>query len=198
MDCSPPGSSVRGDSPGKNSGVGCHFVISYSRGSSWSRDQTHISHVSCIGRQIFLSLHHLGSVNSLYFNILDLKCPFCGCPQAILVYSEVLAVFLVDEMVREQNVAILEVDKGDFERSLLQVPPRTSQACRDRKQSPAWCHLRELRRNSYLLLKTILPLLLNAFHVLNAQWGQTTQKPWRLQQRKVYCRDMQGDRWLMP
>ena len=48
-----------------------------------------------------------------------------------------LAVFLVDEMVREQNVAILEVDKGDFERRLLQVPPRTSQACRDRKQSPA-------------------------------------------------------------
>ena len=23
MDCSPPGSSVRGDSPGKNTGVGC-------------------------------------------------------------------------------------------------------------------------------------------------------------------------------
>ena len=42
-----------------------------------------------------------------------------------------LAVFLVDETVREQNVAVLEVDKGDFERCLLQVPPRTSQACRD-------------------------------------------------------------------
>ena len=25
MDCSPPGSSVHGDSPGKNTGVGCHF-----------------------------------------------------------------------------------------------------------------------------------------------------------------------------
>ena len=24
MDCSPPGSSVHGDSPGKNTGVGCH------------------------------------------------------------------------------------------------------------------------------------------------------------------------------
>ena len=24
MDCSPPGSSVHGDSPGKNPGVGCH------------------------------------------------------------------------------------------------------------------------------------------------------------------------------
>ena len=27
MDCSPPGSSVRGDSPGKNTGVGCHFFL---------------------------------------------------------------------------------------------------------------------------------------------------------------------------
>ena len=27
MDCSPPGSSVHGDSPGKNSGVGCHFLL---------------------------------------------------------------------------------------------------------------------------------------------------------------------------
>ena len=27
IDCSPPGSSVHGDSPGKNTGVGCHFLI---------------------------------------------------------------------------------------------------------------------------------------------------------------------------
>ena len=26
LDCSPPGSSVYGDSPGKNSGVGCHEI----------------------------------------------------------------------------------------------------------------------------------------------------------------------------
>ena len=25
MDCNPPGDSVHGDSPGKNTGVGCHF-----------------------------------------------------------------------------------------------------------------------------------------------------------------------------
>ena len=31
MDCSPPGSSFHGDSPGKNTGVGCHAS---SRGSS--------------------------------------------------------------------------------------------------------------------------------------------------------------------
>jgi len=27
MDCSPPGSSVRGDSLGKNTGVGCHALL---------------------------------------------------------------------------------------------------------------------------------------------------------------------------
>ena len=27
MDCSPPGSFVRGDSSGKNTGVGCHFLL---------------------------------------------------------------------------------------------------------------------------------------------------------------------------
>ena len=34
-DCSSPGSSVNGDSPGKNTGVGCHAS---SRGSSQPRD----------------------------------------------------------------------------------------------------------------------------------------------------------------
>ena len=27
MNCSPPGSSVHGDSPGKNTGVGCHALL---------------------------------------------------------------------------------------------------------------------------------------------------------------------------
>ena len=27
MDCSPPGSSVHGDSPGKNTGIGCHALL---------------------------------------------------------------------------------------------------------------------------------------------------------------------------
>ena len=27
LDCSPPGSSVHGDSPGKNTGVGCHALL---------------------------------------------------------------------------------------------------------------------------------------------------------------------------
>ena len=42
MDCSPPSSSVHGDSPGKNTGVG---VMPFCRGSSQSRDQTQVSHI---------------------------------------------------------------------------------------------------------------------------------------------------------
>ena len=38
------------DSPGKNTGVGCHFLLQ--GGSSQSRDQTHVSCISCIGRGI--------------------------------------------------------------------------------------------------------------------------------------------------
>ena len=43
MDCSPPGSSVHGDSPGKNTGVGCRPS---SRRSSPPRDRTCISHIA--------------------------------------------------------------------------------------------------------------------------------------------------------
>ena len=43
MDCSPPGSSAHGDSPGKNPGVGC---MPSSRGSSQLRDRTQVSHTA--------------------------------------------------------------------------------------------------------------------------------------------------------
>ena len=43
MDHSLPGSSVRGDSPGKNIGG---VAISSSRGSSQRRDRTQISHIA--------------------------------------------------------------------------------------------------------------------------------------------------------
>ena len=57
MDHSLPGSSVRGDSPGKNIGG---VAISFSRGSSRPVDQISVSCVSCTGKQV---LYH--SVQSL-------------------------------------------------------------------------------------------------------------------------------------
>ena len=53
MECSTPCSSVHGIFLAKMLEWG---AISYSRGSSWPRNQTHVSGISCIGRQIFLQL----------------------------------------------------------------------------------------------------------------------------------------------
>ena len=47
MDCSLPGSSVHGDSPGKNAAVGCHFLL---QEILLTQDRTHISCTSCTGR----------------------------------------------------------------------------------------------------------------------------------------------------
>ena len=59
MDCSPPSSSVRGDSPGKDTAVGCNFLL---QGSSQPRDQTHIC-ISCIDRWV---LYHWATREALY------------------------------------------------------------------------------------------------------------------------------------
>ena len=48
MDCSPPGSSIHGNSPGKNTGMCCH---SFLQGSSQSRDW---AQVSCIAGRFFI------------------------------------------------------------------------------------------------------------------------------------------------
>ena len=59
MGCGPPDSSVHGNFPGKNTEVCCHFLLSGK--SSWPRDESSISCVSCIGRWILYQLRHLGS-----------------------------------------------------------------------------------------------------------------------------------------
>ena len=58
MDCSSRGSSVHGDSPGKNTGVGCHALL---QGFSWCRGRTQVSCVSRIGRWFPYHWCHLGS-----------------------------------------------------------------------------------------------------------------------------------------
>ena len=49
MDCSPPGSSMHGMCQAR---ILEWVAISFSRGSSWSRDRTWVPCISCIGRQI--------------------------------------------------------------------------------------------------------------------------------------------------
>ena len=49
MDCSPPGSSVHGILQER---ILQWVVMPSSRGSSQSRNRTHVSYISCIGRQV--------------------------------------------------------------------------------------------------------------------------------------------------
>ena len=52
---SPPGSSVHGDSPGKNTGVGCHAVLQGDLPNPGIKP-AFLMHVSCIGRRSFSPL----------------------------------------------------------------------------------------------------------------------------------------------
>ena len=55
MDCSPPGSSVLGDSPGKSTGVGCHALLQgILPTQGWSPGLLYC-------RQILYRLNHHGS-----------------------------------------------------------------------------------------------------------------------------------------
>ena len=58
MDCSPPGSSVHGASPGKNTGVGCH---AFPQGIFPTKGLNPHLFVSCIDRQVLYHYGHLGS-----------------------------------------------------------------------------------------------------------------------------------------
>ena len=59
------------NSPGKNTGVS---AVPSSRGSSWLRDQIHISYVSCFGRQVLYHQRHLWiSVYAANLRTIDLN-----------------------------------------------------------------------------------------------------------------------------
>ena len=64
MNCAPPGSSVHGISQAR---ILEWVAISSSRGSSQPRNQTCVSCVSCVGRQIIYHQHHMS--NTYVFKI---------------------------------------------------------------------------------------------------------------------------------
>ena len=74
MDCSPAGSPVHGISQAK---VLEWVAISFSRGSSWPRDWTRVSCISCSGRQI---LH--------YWDTWEAHCQ--GSPYSILKCEQII------------------------------------------------------------------------------------------------------------
>ena len=81
MDCSPPGPSVQRILQGR---ILEWVAISSSKGSSWPRDQTWVSFVSCIGRWVIYLLSHRGSPVSqldlvLFFN----PAALAGSPRGV-------------------------------------------------------------------------------------------------------------------
>ena len=69
MDYRSPGSSVHGTFSGKNGGVGCHFLL---QGSSWNRDQTHVSPSSCKAGGFFTTDPHRKP--STHFSTVQFSC----------------------------------------------------------------------------------------------------------------------------
>ena len=59
MDGSPPGTSVHGDSPGQNTGVGCSALLQGIFSTQGSN--MHFLHLTCIGRWVLYYYCHLGS-----------------------------------------------------------------------------------------------------------------------------------------
>ena len=75
MDCSLPGSSVYGILQAR---IVESVAISFSRGSSWPRDRTHVSYVSYLGRQVLYHFTTLGGHPQLWiskFYELYFQCP---------------------------------------------------------------------------------------------------------------------------
>ena len=74
IDLSLPGSSVHRIFPSKYTGVGCHALL---RGSSRPRDRTHVSHVTCTGRQALYHWRHLGRPQAVLYQ--DFSCVHFLC-----------------------------------------------------------------------------------------------------------------------
>ena len=66
MDCSPPGSSVHGIFQAR---ILEWIAIPFSRGSSWPRNQTSTSYISCFSKRILYHWGHLGSPREGWFSL---------------------------------------------------------------------------------------------------------------------------------
>ena len=77
MDCSPPGFSVHGPLQAR---ILEWVGVSFSRGSSQPRDQTHVSCVSGIGRHVLPHWHHLGSQMIILVSLICKAVIICHVP----------------------------------------------------------------------------------------------------------------------
>ena len=73
MDCSPPGSSVHGISQARRVKW---VAVSFSRGSSQSRDENHVSYVSYVGWQVLDHECHLETPLERFTNIYEMTISY--------------------------------------------------------------------------------------------------------------------------
>ena len=115
-DCSSPDSSVHEDPPRILEWV----AISSSRGSSQPRDQTHVSGISCTGRQGLYYWHHLGSPCLFYF-ILSVFHDSVGHDSVSCYNGERIIVKTLGENITRYLMLIIAMqqeDRWEFDRSM--------------------------------------------------------------------------------
>ena len=107
VDCSPPGSSAHGDSPGKNTGVGCHALL---QGIFLTQDWTWVSHIAgrcftfwaireVLGWQQMLKIRFYGLNMWWTWSLRDIK-EFC-------VFPPLFCLFVLQFYWREEHIAML-------------------------------------------------------------------------------------------
>ena len=156
------------DSPGKDTGVGCHFLL---QGSSWPRDRTQISRSA--GRRFTIreDYRYYSQVGSAFL-CLDISWIFWGKKDGILFFKESLLRFL-----------LLKCSKPPKHLGLLTVMTSNSTTCKFPSVSMNSCLLhicsgmRVHTQTHTLISQMYTGLILALFHtdmVFILQWREDT------------------------
>ena len=92
MDCSPLGSSVHGIPQAR---ILEWVAMSFSRGSSWPRDWTHVPCVSYTGRQVLYHKHHLGNPLLYLFFVFCFFFFFSKCLKTVFLKLKILEIMKI-------------------------------------------------------------------------------------------------------
>ena len=99
MDCSLPSSSVHGISQAR---ILEWVAMPSSKGSSQPRDRTHVSFLSCTGKQVLYRWYHLGSPD-LQVSPHKPFCSWCGTPSDMAIRMPGWAQLLITELIISES-----------------------------------------------------------------------------------------------
>ena len=126
MDCSLQGSSVHGNSQAR---ILEWVAISSSSGSSWPRDQAHVSCISCIGRWVFYhwatweapAIHHVNNLKEKNYVIIPVKA------EGVFGSIQHPLVIILSKLGTEKN--LLNLISTTFNKSTAAVAAKSLQLC---------------------------------------------------------------------